>query len=279
MRPRAHPPSLALTCSSRTVGRFLGDLRSRYGGVDVVMLWHSYPNIGVDDRNQFEMLADLPGGMAGLAQLVSAFHARHVRVLLCYNPWDTGTHDAYSTHSPYERVVGAVRAAGADGFNGDQMYGVPAGFQEVATADGGAPIVLEPESELAAKQSVESLLLLIAAVPAVCFNNSATGVATDAMTWSGAYAFDSQPAPLTLSFKALEHRHIVHVLQRDGRDRTRAVQTSWFNGAGIHSWENVFGIWNGLTPRVAAATAAVATLLRGLGPLVQGRKTRSLFSI
>ena len=54
------------------------------------MLWHSYPNIGVDDRNQFEMLADLPGGMAGLAQLVSAFHARHVRVLLCYNPWDTG---------------------------------------------------------------------------------------------------------------------------------------------------------------------------------------------
>ena len=72
------------------MGRFLDDLRSRYGGVDVVMLWHSYPNIGVDDRNQFEMLADLPGGMAGLAQLVSAFHARHVRVLLCYNPWDTG---------------------------------------------------------------------------------------------------------------------------------------------------------------------------------------------
>ena len=124
----------------------------------------------------------------------------------------------------------------------------------------------------------QTLLLLIArAVPTVCFNNSATGVATDAMTWSGAYAFDSQPAPLTLSFKALEHRHMVHVLQRDGRDRTRAVQTSWFNGAGIHSWENVFGIWNGLTPRVAAATAAVATLLRGLGPLVQGRKTRSLF--
>ena len=88
-RPRANPPSLALT-RSRTVGRFLDDLRSRYGGVDVVMLWHSYPNIGVDDRNQFEMLADLPGGMAGLAQLVSAFHGRRVRVLLCYNPWDTG---------------------------------------------------------------------------------------------------------------------------------------------------------------------------------------------
>ena len=150
------------------------------------------------------------------------------------------THDAYSTHSPYERVVGAVRAAGADGFNGDQMYGVPAGFQEVATADGGAPIVLEPESELTHPQGflwraravakLCSSSLIARVVPTVCFNNSATGVATDAMTWSGAYAFDSQPAPLTLSFKALEHRHMVHVLQRDRRDRTRAVQTSWFNG-------------------------------------------------
>jgi hypothetical protein len=72
---------------SWTVHRFLDDLRARYGGVDVVMLWHSYPNIGVDDRNQFEMLADLPGGLLGLSQLVAAFHAHGVRVLLCYNPW------------------------------------------------------------------------------------------------------------------------------------------------------------------------------------------------
>ena len=61
--------------------------------------------------------------------------------------------------------------------------------------------------------------------------------------------------------------------------RTFLKRASSFSGAGIHSWENIFGIWNGLTPRVEAATAAVATLLRGLGPLLQGRKTRSLFSI
>jgi iron(II)-dependent oxidoreductase len=163
---------------------------------------------------------------------------------------DTGTNNAYTEgHTPFSRVAGAVHTVGADGFNGDQMYGVPAGFLAAARSASAKAMVLEPE---------------------ICFNNSATGVGIDAMTWSGAYLFANQQAPLTLSFKTLEPRHMVHVLHRDGKDRMRAVQTSWFNGAGIHTWENVFGIWNGLTPRVSAATKAVATLLRGLKALVQG---------
>jgi formylglycine-generating enzyme required for sulfatase activity len=238
--------------NSWTVDRFLADLTDRYGGIDIVMLWHSYPNIGVDDRNQFDMLASLPGGIDGLKQLVQQFHAKGVRVLLCFNPWDTGTHNAYAHASPFERVAEAVKAVGADGFNGDQMYGVPNGFQAAARDAGMRPMVLEPE---------------------ICFNNSVTGVGTDVMTWSGAYQFDSQPFPMVLSYKVLEMRHMVHVLHRDGKDRTRAVQTSWFNGAGLHTWENCFGIWNGLTPRVAAATKAVAAFLRLLGPLVQGKST------
>ena len=45
---------------------------------DIVMLWHSYPNIGVDDRNQFEMLESLPGGLPGVKDLVAQFHAKGV---------------------------------------------------------------------------------------------------------------------------------------------------------------------------------------------------------
>ena len=44
-----------------------------------------------DDCYQFDMLEDLPGGLASLRAAVDRFHERGVRVLLSYNPWDQGT--------------------------------------------------------------------------------------------------------------------------------------------------------------------------------------------
>ena len=73
--------------SQWTVSRFLEDLKTRflvsvflkyhptlpcrYGGVDSLLLWQGYPNIGLDDKNQFEMTESLPGGLAGLKDLVA----------------------------------------------------------------------------------------------------------------------------------------------------------------------------------------------------------------
>ena len=51
------------------------------------MLWHAYPVIGIDERNQFDFYRDVPE----LRALVDRLQARGVRVFVDYNPWDVGT--------------------------------------------------------------------------------------------------------------------------------------------------------------------------------------------
>jgi hypothetical protein len=68
-----------------TVERFLADLDERYGGIDCVLLWQSYTNMGVDARNQIDLLRVAPGGVAGLTKMIGEFHAANVSVLF---PWN-----------------------------------------------------------------------------------------------------------------------------------------------------------------------------------------------
>src|SRR5271170_4530984 len=76
-----------------TVDRYLDDLEKRYGGIDAVLVWHTYPNIGIDNRSQFDHFRDLPGGIPGVRQMVADFHRRGMRVLFPMMLWDQGTRD------------------------------------------------------------------------------------------------------------------------------------------------------------------------------------------
>jgi hypothetical protein len=70
------------TSGNYTVGRWLDSLEQTVGGIDAAVLWSGYTNMGIDNRDQFELMRSLPGGTAGLRRAVDAMHDRGVKALL-----------------------------------------------------------------------------------------------------------------------------------------------------------------------------------------------------
>jgi gamma-glutamyl hercynylcysteine S-oxide synthase len=71
-----------------TVDRYLDDLEKRYGGIDAVLIWPTYPNLGIDNRNQHDMIRSMLGGVPGVKQMIADFHRHGVRVLFPMMMWD-----------------------------------------------------------------------------------------------------------------------------------------------------------------------------------------------
>jgi len=232
-----------------TVDRFLDDLTKRYGGVDSVLLWHTYPNIGIDDRNQYDLLADLPGGIAGVRSMVEQFHARGVRVLFPVMLWDQGTRDPATTN--WEASARAMKDVAADGLNGDTLDGFPLSFVTASDAER-HPLALEPEGGV----SNDELL------------------AWNTMSW-GYWKYDVEPK--ISRYKWLEPRHMVNVCDRWAKNKTDNLQYAFFNGVGYESWENIWGIWNEITPRDAEALRRVATIERAFPELLTSQGWRPFF--
>jgi gamma-glutamyl hercynylcysteine S-oxide synthase len=130
---------------------------------------------------------------------------------------------------------------GADGINGDTQDGVPLAFSMAADKIG-HPLVFEPE-----------------------IGPSDEALAWNVMTW-GQYQYPF--VPMVDKYKWLEPRHMVNISDRWKRDKTDNLQFAFFNGVGWESWENIWGIWNGITPRDAEATRRVATIERAVAPFL-----------
>jgi formylglycine-generating enzyme required for sulfatase activity len=220
-----------------TVDRYLDDLEKRYGGIDSVLIWPTYPNMGIDNRNQHDMIRAMPGGIAGVKQMIADFHRRHVRVLFPMMMWDQGTRDP---GLPWPQAIAELmKEIGADGINGDTQDGVPVAFSLAADQSGHA-LAFEPEG-----------------------SPSDEALAWNPMTWGqygGQYGF----IPGVDRYRWLEPRHMVNISDRWNRDKVNNLQYAFFNGEGWESWENIWGIWNGITPRDGEATRRVAALERGV---------------
>jgi iron(II)-dependent oxidoreductase len=225
-----------------TVDRYLDDLEKRYGGIDAVLIWPTYPNMGIDNRNQHDMIRSMPEGIPGVRQMIADFHRRGVRVLFPMMMWDQGTRDP---GIPWPQAIAELMAeVGADGVNGDTQDGVPLAFS-LAAEKVGHPLAFEPEG-----------------------GPSDEALAWNVMTW-GQYKFPF--VPMVDNYKWLEPRHMVNISDRWNRDKTNDLQFAFFNGVGWESWENIWGIWNGITPRDAEATRRVATLERALASFLISR--------
>ena len=70
---------------------FLKRGQKLYGGDDVIGIWPTWPALGTDQRNQFDLFRDLPGGMMQLKKMVTASHALNTKIFVAYNPWDEST--------------------------------------------------------------------------------------------------------------------------------------------------------------------------------------------
>src|SRR5208337_4068767 len=220
-----------------TVDRYLDDLEKRYGGIDAVLIWPTYPNMGIDNRNQHDMIRCMPGGVAGVRQMISDFHKHGVRVLFPMMMWDQGTREPARPWT--EEIAELMKEVGADGINGDTQDGVPLAYS-LAADKIGHPLAFEPSDGPADE-----------------------ALAWNVMTW-GQYQYQFPFTPLVDKYKWLETRHMVNISDRWNRDKTSDLQFAFFNGVGWESWENIWGIWNGITPRDAEATRRVATIERAV---------------
>ena len=70
---------------------FLNRGDSLYGGDDVIGIWPTWPTLGLDPRNQFDLFRDLPGGLPAVKALSSQAASRGTSLFMAYNPWDSDT--------------------------------------------------------------------------------------------------------------------------------------------------------------------------------------------
>lgn len=212
-----------------TPSRFLDDAKQRFGGLDGVVLWHAYPLIGIDDRNQWDFY-DVPGLEDAATQL------RHagVAVFLDYNPWDTGTR---RTGDDATALAATVRRLGADGVFLDTLK--KADPELVAALDAARPgIGLEGESKLATER-----------------------IADHTLSWAQWFADSTVPGVLRAHW--FERGHMQHHVRRWHRDHAAELRSAWLNGVGIMVWEVVFGTWVGWNDKDAATLRRMLPVQRG----------------
>jgi len=228
-----------------TVDEFLDHGRAEFGGYDAVVLWHAYPRIGFDERNQFDYFRDMPGGIEGIAEVGRRFHGHGVKVFFEYrSAYKGGTR--LEASSNLETLAEFVKAIDADGLFLDSTDRVEPAFRARLDAERRG-VVLEPEDALRVEDVGESQ-----------------------MSW--AQLLPDSYAPGVLRNKWFERRHMQHQIRRWDHDHTGELHTAWMNGSGMLIWENVFGTWVGWNARDRSILRSMLPIQRRYSSLFSGEQ-------
>lgn len=199
-----------------TINRIVTRGVEEFGGYDSVVLWHAYPRIGLDQRNQYDYYRDMPGGLVGLRKVVDEFHRHGIKVFIAYYPWDKSTRR--ESKSDPELLADILEAIDGDGIFLDTLKAAGEEFNQQLDKFKQEGIALESELALDIKE-----------------------ISHHHLSW--AQWFNDRFVPGVLRNKWFEPRHMQHQIARWNDDHSTELQLAWMNGSGMMVWENVFGQW------------------------------------
>lgn len=113
------------------VKEHLEKMKRLMGGYDVYGIWPTWPALGMDQRNQWDMYRDLPGGYTRLKEISALCHSLGTKFFICYNPWDGSTR---SSEGHFDGMTTITKAADIDGFVLDTKGGSSVELQNAADA-------------------------------------------------------------------------------------------------------------------------------------------------
>lgn len=82
-----------------------------FGHLDVYGIWPTWPRLGIDQRNQWDMYGDLPGGTEQIRNFARLSRQYGTRFFIAYNPWDRSTRE----EDPYSGMARLISEIEADG--------------------------------------------------------------------------------------------------------------------------------------------------------------------
>jgi len=186
-----------------TFYRSMFEYDSLTGGYDIYTLWPTWPRLGLDQRNQWDMYRDLPGGLTELRNQVDFLHRKGKKYFISYNQWDESTRK----EDQLKGMEDLLRATGADGVVLDTKGASSKELQ--ATADKVKPGIIMYSEGMAIPKDMPGIV---------------AGMVHDALVL---------PPPLNLNKLIKPDFAIFRVLQLADDRLHRELAISFFNGYGV----------------------------------------------